>query len=108
MLLAEGLQSKPFKILEPNDPLLSTLKLTSEDFIALLIPTVESTEPPVILLVYLNPIRFDLFVGGTLLISVNERSLLHFELTRRDQVISFNLDQSRSSILFEICRVKLS
>lgn len=51
----------------------------ADDVLVLLVNAASSDTETVVLAVHVNPLKFDLYRNAVLLVSVNDRQLLHFE-----------------------------
>ncbi len=57
----------------------SLLSLSDDQFIALTLDNSDSASPLSVLVIYLTPLKFELYLDGVLQISANEQSFMHFE-----------------------------
>lgn len=83
-LIPEGLKAAPFSILSQDDdlvPLAVRSAVGLKEAIAISFGSTIDPKVPAdsVLLVYVAPLRFELYQGGVLQIVVNERSLMHYE-----------------------------
>lgn len=86
LLLDTGKQPRSYEVLPTNSPRLPRrlLSVESSSFVALSVvsgeTTTKKTSPTAVLVViHLSPLLIELFHGDELQVSLNERSLLHFE-----------------------------
>ena len=84
LLLDTGKQLRSYEVLPTNSPRLPQrlLSVESSSFVALSVVSEEadaSSPTAVLVVIHLSPLLIELFHGDELQVSLNERSLLHFE-----------------------------
>lgn len=84
ILLPEGLTSAPFTILQHDDALVppsirGALKQKLASAISFKSTIDSKAVPDSVLVIYANPLKFELYQAGVLQIAVNERALMHYE-----------------------------
>jgi len=84
LLLDTGKQLRSYEVLPTNSPRLPQrlLSIESSSFVALSVVSEEadaSSPTAVLVVIHLSPLLIELFHGDELQVSLNERSLLHFE-----------------------------
>ena len=84
ILIPDGLTSAPYNILKHDDALVpSALKDALQQNLILAFSFGSTTDPAAVadsvLVIYSEPLKFELYQSGVLQIMVNERSLMHYE-----------------------------
>jgi len=83
LLLDAGLAPGSLQVLPIDDARVPSAARVDKSAIPVLVSTPQlSNEAAQVLVITPSPLRFDLYSEGTLLLTVNERSLMHFEQSR--------------------------
>ena len=94
ILQQEGLIPGKYSVISNTHAAIPSRLQGRNDYIALLIDNIPNGEVKV-LIIYSNPLKFELYHNDVLAIAVNERSLLHFEKTQSNVLLNLNNDDNK-------------